>query len=147
MIKRTAPLSKAQMTLKNNHTLQISWLENQIAKGNNSIFLNSKNATVAYTKLVNKYTGLIPDDEVEYFMASRLTDSVMKKLLTTLRVAETRNKSDFTLQVTITNRNRANLEKLASQTGMKRNEIINKLLELATVSKISKSEEQLEITL
>jgi len=147
MKKRTTPLSKAQITLKNNHISQVNWLENQIAKGNDSIFLNSKNAIVAYTKLVNKHTGLVPDSEIEYFMASRLTESAMKKLITTLRVAETRSKADFTLQVSISQRNRMNLERLASQTGMKRNEIINKLLELATVSKISKSEEQLEITL
>lgn len=140
-------MAKAIEILKTNHTAQIKWLDNQILKNNLSIFLNAKRALTAYNKLKADNMGQISDQEVEKFVSSRLSETGMKKLITTLRVAETRAKSGFTLQATITVQNKQKLDYLAAETGMKKNDIINKLIELADLRRITKTEEQLEITL
>jgi hypothetical protein len=145
--KRTAPLSGLQKTLKKDHITQLKWLDNQILKNNDSIFLNPKNALTAYTKFKNKHTLIIPDEEIEAFIASRLTEKALKKLVTTLRVAETRSKAHFTLQATISLSSKRKLDYLAKKTGMKKNEIIDKLIEMSDLDKTIKTEEQLEITL
>ena len=140
-------MSKAAEILKTNHLAQITWLDNQIRKNNLSIFMNAKRAITAYEQLQSANIGLVSDKDVEKFIASRLSTSGTKKLITTLRVAETRAKSGFALQTTITTTNKNKLDYLAFKTGMKKNDIINKLLELANLEKITKTEEQLEITL
>lgn len=140
-------MAKSTEILKTNHIAQITWLDNQIRKNNLSIFMNAKRAMVAYEKLQSKEMGQISDKDIEKFMASRLSESGLKKLVTTLRVAETRAKSGFALQATITAKNKAKLDYLASKTGMKKNDIINKLLEMSDIRVLEKTEEQLEITL
>ena len=139
---------KAAEILKTNHTAQLKWLDNQIKKGNDSIFLNAKLAMTAYKRLQNKSMGIIDDKDVEKLIGERLTDDAKKKLITTLRVAKTRaEKKGFQLQVNITYSNNEKLKILMDETGMKKQDVINKLIELADLEKITKTEEQLEITL
>lgn len=130
-----------------NHTAQIKWLDGQIRKNNNSIFLNPKLALTAYDKLTSENMGIVGDRDLEKFVARYLSSVGLKRLVTTLRVAETRSKCGFALQVTISIQSKAKLDYLASKTGMKKNEIIEKLLELSDLEKIVKKEEQLEITM
>lgn len=141
-------MSKASEILKTNHTAQLKWLDGQIKKDNMSIFLNAKLAMTAYKRLQNKNMGIIDDKDVEKLIGDRLTDEAKKKLVTTLRVAETRSKKNgFQLQATITYSNNEKLKMLMTETGMKKQDVINKLIELADLKKITKTEEQLEITL
>lgn len=136
---------KADDLLKTDHTRQINWLENQIKKNNTSIFLNAKRAEKAFDELRKK---LIPDDsEVEAYMKRYLSDTGKKKLVTTLRVALTRAKTESRLQVDITSKNNSKLEYLKTQTNLTKQEIINKLIDNADLSIFKCKEEQLEITL
>lgn len=140
-------LSDMPKITKTNHTAQIKWLDGQIRKNNNSIFLNPKLALPAYEKINDIEMGLVTNRELEKFISRYLSESGIKKLVTTLRVAETRSKCGFSLQVTISNQSKSKLDYLANKTGMKKNEIVEKLLELADLEKITKTEQQLEITL
>lgn len=137
---------KSNELLKTDHTRQLNWLGNQIEKDNNSIFLNPKLANTAFKELQN--SSLIPDNEdVENFMNRYLSDIGKKKLITTLRVALSRAKADYRLQINLTYKSNAKLEYLKSKTNLSKQEIINKLLEEATLRVFEKKEEQLNITL
>jgi hypothetical protein len=140
-------MTKPTEILKTNHVAQSIWLDGQLRKNNLSIFLNAKIAIAAYEKLNSDCMGLISDSDLEEFISSRLSKNGMKKLITTLRVAESRSKNGFALQASITQDNKNKLDYLASRTGMKKNDVINKLIELADLSVLTKTEEQLEITL
>lgn len=141
-------LSDMPKALKSNHQTQIKWLDGQIAKNNRSIFLNPEKAEAAYNKLNEENMGQIEKKDLEKFVARYLSESGIKKIITTIRVAETRaKKKGFKLQCNIEFSNNQKLEKLMKATGMNKGEVINKLIELANINKITKKEEQLEITL
>ena len=131
---------------KTNHTAQQTWLENQIKKNNGSIFLNKQKAEIAWEKLSEEL--IIDDREVEKYMARYLSESGIKKLVNTLRVAETRaKKSTFKLQCQIDYSNNQKLEMIMTATGLNKGEAINKLIELADLKRITTKETQLEITM
>jgi ATP-dependent exoDNAse (exonuclease V) alpha subunit len=140
-------MTKSIKILKTNHVAQSIWLDGQLRKNNLSIFLNAKIAVAAYEKLKSDNMGLISDSDLEEFIASRLSEIGIKKLITTLRVAESRSKNGFALQASITQANKRKLHYLSGKTGMKKNDVINKLIELADLRVLTKAEEQLEITL
>ena len=139
-------MSKANEILKTEHTKQLKWLDGQIAKNDNSIFVNPKTAIDNYEALKDE-SLVISNDEIEKYIARNLSEAGKKKLITTLRVAETRAKAGAKLQVTITEKNKSKLDYLADKTGMKKVDIINKLIEMANLSTVTKTEQQLEITL
>jgi len=132
-----------------NHSAQINWLTGHLTKNNGSIFLNIDKAEKAFSKLLTENMGQIENKDLEKFVARYLSETGIKKLTTTLRVAETRaKKKAFKLQCNIKYSNNQKLEKLMIDTGMKnKGEVIDKLIELANLEKITKTEEQLEITL
>lgn len=139
-------MMKANDLLKTEHTRQLNWLANQIKKDNTSIFLNPKLANKAFEKLTTE--SLIPDEsKIEKYMKRYLSESGTKKLVTTLRVALKRAKESNKLQVNLTIENNSKLEYLKSKTKLTKQEIINKLLEEATLRVFDSKEEQLEITL
>ena len=134
--------------LKSNHTAQTKWLNGQIAKNNNSIFLNPKKAVAAYNTLLDGTMGLIDNSEIEKFMARYLSESGIKKLSITLRVAETRAKSKgFKLQCNISSSSNQKLERFMEATGMNKGEVIDLLIGLADLKTIIKKEQQYEITM
>lgn len=144
--KGETKMIKANDLLKTEHTRQIKWLDNQIKKDETSIFLNAKLANKAFEKLTNE--SLIPDEEkVEKYVKRYLSDTGTKRLVTTLRVALSRAKNDYRLQINLTMKNNSKLEYLKSKTNLTKQEIINKLLEEATLRVFESKEEQLEITL
>ena len=55
--------------LTTNHTMQIKWLDGQIIKNNNSIFLNPNLALKAYEKLKDENMGILNGEETEAFIA------------------------------------------------------------------------------
>ena len=131
-----------------NHTAQRTWLENQMKKFNLEIFLNPERAIAAWNKLLDANMGSIEDKDLEKFVARYLSELGIKKLTITLRVAETRAKrKGFKLQCNIDYSNNQKLDLLMEATGMSKGDVINKLIELADLKKITKTEEQLEITL
>lgn len=144
--KGVTKMIKADELLKTEHTRQLTWLDNQIKKGENSIFLNPKRANTAYKKL-QKESLIIDDLDVEKFIGRYLSETGKKKLITTLRVALNRTKSQERLQINLTPKNGAILDYLKHETKLTKQEIINKLIENADLSIFKNKEEQLEITL
>ena len=139
-------LADMPAVFKTNHTGQISWLDGQLRKNNSSIFLNPARAEAAWAKLHKEL--VIDDREVEKFMARYLSKTGIQKLTTTLRVAETRaKKAGFKLQCNIEYANNQKLEKLMKATGLKKGEMIDLLIELADLKKITTKETQYEITM
>lgn len=132
--------------LQTDHIKQLAWLEKQIQKNNNSIFLNSKVALDAYEGLKGDNL-IIPENDIEKFMARYLSVSGKKKLITTLRVAETRRKNSTLtmLQVNLEPNNNHRLTELSKLSGLTKTELINKMIQCAIWKK--REEEQLEITL
>jgi hypothetical protein len=123
-------MSKKTELFASNHTAQIKWLDNQIAKHNRGIFLNPLLAEEAWIKLKDKSMGIIENLNVEAFMARYLSDKGSDKLYTTLRVAETRaKKNGFRLQCNIEYSANLTLENLSVKTGMSKGELISKLIE------------------
>lgn len=138
-------MNKQNEILKTEHAKQLKWLDKQISDAKSSLFLNPKVAMKEYEALGK---DLIPDPlDVESFMNRYLTESAKKRLITTLKVAATRAKKGLAYQVNLEDKNKAKLEYLATKTGMKKADIINKLIEMADLEVITKKEEQLEITL
>jgi hypothetical protein len=130
-------MSKKTDLLKSNHTAQITWLEGQIAKNNGSIFLNSNLAIKAWSDLKGENIGFIDDQDVEAFMSRNLSKAGGEKLYTTLRVAETRaKKNGFRLQCNIDYSANQKLEKMMRQTGQNKGDLLNRLIEQATVTVI-----------
>ncbi len=131
--------------LKTEHSKQVSWLENQIKKNNTSIFLNSSLAIPAFDKLNSEL--MISNEDVQNYVFRYLSDSGKKKLVTTLRVAETRRKKSFlvSLQVNLEPNNNQRLNELAKQSGLTKTALINEMIRCANWKK--KEEEQLEINL
>jgi len=134
----------------------LNWIRNQTNKKSN-IFVNDEIGKDELAKLISlkkksvkKIIELSNDEispiETENFINRCLSETALKKLSTTLRVAASRI-GTITLQVKIEASNKDKLEYLAVKTGMKKTDIINKLIELADLDKITKTEEQLEIKL
>lgn len=138
-------MTKATDLLKTNHIKQVDWLSNQIKKNNTSIFLNPDLAIKAFDKLGKSL--VISDSDLEKYVYRYLSETGKKRLVTTLRVAETRSKKSFltTLQVNLEPNNDARLTELTKQSGLTRTELINRMIQ-STVWK-KKEEEQLEINL
>lgn len=139
-------MKKANEILKKEHSKQLNWLDGQIKKSAFAIFLNPKKAIDAYEALKAE-SLIITEDETEKFIARYLSEAGKKKLITTLRVAETRSKAGAKLQVNITEQNKAKLDYLANKTNLSKVEIINKLIEMSDIKRLTTTEEQLEITL
>jgi hypothetical protein len=148
------------MTLKFTHedkNVVLNWLRNQFTKHRGSIFLNPEIAQLHYMELltvdvkgkrINVSNDMISPLEVEDFVDRFLSENALKRLKTTLRVSAHRAaKNGFPLQVNISYSSKQKLDFLARKTGLKKNEIIDKLIELSDLDKVIKKEEQLEITL
>lgn len=141
-------MTKSTDILKTEHSKQLSWVRKQIENSNTSIFLNPLKAFQAFDALTDESKGgsLIVDDEIiEKYIFRYLSDSGKKKLITTLRVAETRKKkSGLTmLQVNLEPRNQQRLNELAELSGLTKTDLINKMIQCANWKK--REEEQLEI--
>ena len=132
--------------LQTDHTKQLIWLEKQIQKNNTSIFLNPERAIDAYEGLKGD-SLILSEVDIEKFVARYLSEPGKKKLITTLRVAETRRKKSnlVMLQVNLEPNNNKRLTELSESSGLTKTEIINKMIQCAKWKK--KEEEQLEITL
>lgn len=137
-------MSKSEELLKTDHLRQVSWLEGQIKRCNNSIFLNPTLAIPAF-ELLGSGDLITSESDIEAYVSRYLSDSGKNKLLTTLRVANTRAKNSFltTLQVNLEPQNDLKLEKLAKESGLTKTELINRMI--AGSNWIRKVEEQLEI--
>lgn len=134
----------------------LKWLRNRQSK-NENIFLNKEIGEAELEELFSfKKRGVkkrieFSNDEIspadtQRFINKCLSESALKKLRTTMRVAASRL-GTTTLQVKVDATNKDKLDYLALKTGMKKTDIINKLIELADLKKITITEEQLEITL
>lgn len=136
---------KSTDLFKTEHLRQLSWMDGQIKKNDTSIFLNASLAIKAYDALKSE---LVPTEEaIEKFMFRYLSESGKKKLITTLRVADTRRKNSCLsrLQVNLEPKNNRKLDKLVKKTGLSKTELINMMIDGATW--IQKKEEQLKIDL
>ena len=138
-------MKKAEL-LKTEHSVQLKWLKNQIAKIANEgkeAFKNPNVAERAFQKL-EKNNLIISDPDIEHFIGTYLSEAGTKKLVTTLRVYLKRNNTER-LQVEITHSNKTKLDKLVKMSGMTKIEIINKLIEDTNFGEFKRPEEQLEI--
>ena len=124
-------MSKKTELFTSNHTAQSKWIDGQIAKNNMAIFLNPHKAEVAWDELK---LGLIIDDQtLENFVGRYLSEVGIKKLYTTLRVAETRaKKTGFRLQCNIEYSANQKLEKMMRKTGLSKGELLSQLIEQTT---------------
>jgi macrodomain Ter protein organizer (MatP/YcbG family) len=138
-------MTKTADILKTEHHKQVAWLKKQIEKNNTSIFLNPSLAVPAFDALNSDF--ITPDEHVERYIFRYLSDSGKKKLVTTLRVAETRRKKSFlvSLQVNLEPNNNQRLTELSKQSGLTKTELVNKMIQCANWKK--REEEQLEINL
>lgn len=138
-------MTKTADILKTEHTKQVTWLEKQIKNNNTSIFLNSSLAITAFDRLNSEL--IASDEHVEKYVFRYLSDAGKKKLVTTLRVAETRRKKSFlvSLQVNLDPNNHQRLNELAKQSGLTKTVLINEMIRCANWKK--REEEQLEINL
>jgi hypothetical protein len=134
--------------------IALNWVVNQVNK-DASIFLNPKVGKVEFKRLFSikkhgKWVSLTNIDisyiDAESFVCRYLSDSALKKLRNYLRVSASRM-GKRTLQVQLDAEHEIMLGNLRDLTGMKDTEIVRKLIEIAKVEKITKTEEQLEITL
>lgn len=139
-------MKKAEL-LKIEHQVQLKWLDNQMAKIANDgekSFLNADVAERSYKKM-NK--NLSPrDSDIEHFISVHLSETGLRKLITTLRVNRKRSHAER-LQVEITKSNKLLLDKLVEVSGKTKIEIINQLISEANVSEFKRAEEQLDIEL
>ncbi len=136
---------KKQELLKIDHQVQLKWLDNQIAKITNEgakSFSNSDTAERAYKKMKNNL--IVSNSDIEHFISVHLSETGLRKLVTTLRVYLKRNNTER-LQVEITKNNKQLLNKLVDISGKTKIEIINQLIANAVVSEFKRSEEQLEL--
>lgn len=134
---------KMDALLKTDHHRQIAWLDGQIKKNNTSIFLNAPLAIKAYDAFSAE---LLPSDqEIEKFIFRYLSEQGKRKLITTLRVADTRRKNSCLsrLQVNLEPKNNRKLDKLVKKSGLSKTELINMMIDGATW--VQKKEEQLKI--
>lgn len=125
--------------------MQLKWLDNQMAKIANDgakAFSNVNVAERAYNKM--KKALISNDSDIEHFVSVHLSETGIRKLVTTLRVYLKRNNTER-LQVEITRSNKHLLDKLVEVSGKTKIEIINQLIANAVVSEFKRAEEQLEL--
>jgi hypothetical protein len=140
-------MKKAEL-LKTEHMVQLKWLENQITKISNDgakTFSNVNAAERAYNKM-RKDSLIVSNDDIEHFTSVYLSETGLRKLVTTLRVYRKRNNAEI-LQVEITKNNKAQLNYLVKITGKTKVEIINQLIANADLHEFKKEEVQLDIEL
>ncbi len=139
-------MKKAEL-LKTEYQVQLKWLDNQVAKIANDGAKSFTNAGVAErtdVKLNKANIGLISNSDIEHFVSMYLSETGLKKLVTTLRVYLKRNKAER-LQVEITKSNKRLLDKLVEVSGKTKIEIINQLISNAVVREFKHEEEPLDI--
>lgn len=137
-------MTKSEL-LRTEHAVQLKWLKNQmnkIANDGAQSFSNSSTAERAYKKM-NKNL-VISDSHIEHFVSTHLSETGLRKLITTLRVYLKRTNTER-LQVEITRSNKRLLDKLVEVSGKTKIEIINQLIADAVISEFKKPEEQLEM--
>jgi len=140
-------MKKAE-SLKTEHQAQLNWLENQIAKIANDgakSFSNANVAERAYNKM-RENSLITSNDDIEHFVSVYLSETGLRKLVTTLRVYRKRNNAAI-LQVEISQSNKHLLNYLVKISGKTKVEIINQLIDNADLSEFKKAEEQLDIEL
>lgn len=136
---------KKSELLKIEHQTQLKWLDNQMAKAANEgadSFSNVPVSERAYTKM--KKSLIVDNSDIEHFVSVHLSETGLRKLVTTLRVYLKRNNAQR-LQVEITKTNKARLDQLVEMSGKTKIEIINLLIAKADLSEFKKPEEQLEL--
>lgn len=136
---------KKSELLKTEHQTQLKWLDNQMAKianeGSKS-FINVRVAERAYKKMGKSL--IIDNSEIEHFVSAHLSETGLRKMVTTLRVYLKRSNAQR-LQVEITKTNKNRLDQLVEMSGKTKIEIINLLIAQADLSEFKKPEEQLEL--
>jgi len=136
---------KKSELLKTEHQTQLKWLDNQMAKianeGSKS-FVNVPVAERAYKKMGKSL--IIDNSEIEHFVSAHLSETGLRKMVTTLRVYLKRSNAQR-LQVEITKTNKDRLDQLVEISGKTKIEIINLLIAQADLSEFKKPEEQLEL--
>jgi len=133
-------MKKAEL-LKTEHQVQLKWLDNQMAKiANNGAksFSNADVAERAFKKMLNE-SLITSEDDIEHFISIHLSESGLKKLITTLRVYKKRNNSER-LQVEITRSNKSKLNQIVKISGKTKIEIINLLIEDADLEEFETQE-------
>lgn len=121
---------KKSELLKTEHQVQLNWLENQIAKISHDgakSFSNADVAERAFNKILSE-SLITSDGDIEHFVSIHVSESGLKKLITTLRVYKKRNSSER-LQVEITRSNKTRLDRIVKLSGKTKIEIINQLIE------------------
>ena len=137
-------MKKAEL-LKIEHQTQLKWLDNQMAKIANEgadSFSNVPVSERAYNKM--KESLIVGNLEIEHFVSIHLSETGIRKLVTTLRVYLKRSNAQR-LQVEITKTNKDRLDQLVEMSGKTKIEIINLLIAKADFSEFKKPEEQLEL--
>lgn len=127
-------MDKLPDILKTDHDRQFAWLENQIKINNGSSFLNP---VISY-KAFNDLDDLFLDPlKLELFVSRYLSERGIKRLVTTLRVANTRRKNSYlkTLDVKLEPRNFSKLDKISKKTGLTKTELINMMIKNSVFSK------------
>ena len=136
---------KKSELLKTEHQTQIKWLENQMAKIANEGAVSFSNVPVserAYNKMQKSL--VVDNSEIEHFVSTHLSETGLRKLVTTLRVYLKRS-NEQRLQVEITKANKDRLDQLVDISGKTKIQIINLLIAQANLSNFKKPEEQLEL--
>jgi hypothetical protein len=137
-------MTKSEL-LKIEHQIQLKWLDNQMAKIANQGAESFSNVPVserAYHKM--KKDLIIDNSDIEHFVSTHLSETGLRKLVTTLRVYLKRSNAQR-LQVEITKTNKDRLDQLVEISGKTKIEIINLLISQADLGDFKKPEEQLEL--
>ncbi|MCG6202038.1 hypothetical protein [Psychromonas antarctica] len=138
---------KKSELLKTEHDVQLKWLSNQIAKIANDgalAFKNTKTSERSFNRMLKDNIGVPSNSEIEHFVSVHLSETGIRKLVTTLRVYLKRSGAER-LQVELTKSNKQLLDKLVDVSGKTKIEIINQLIGNALISDFKRPEEQLEI--
>lgn len=138
---------KKSELLKTEHDVQLKWLNNQIAKIANDgalAFKNPKTGERSFNKMLNENMGIPSNSDIEHFVSTHLSETGIRKLVTTLRVTLKRNGAER-LQVELTKSNKQLLDKLVEVSGKTKIDIINQLIGNSLISDFQREEEQLAL--
>lgn len=133
--------------LKTEHDVQLKWLSNQIAKISNDgalAFKNTKTSERSFNRMLKENIGVPSNSDIEHFVSVNLSETGIRKLVTTLRVYLKRSGAER-LQVELTKSNKQLLDKLVDVSGKTKIEIINQLIGNALISDFQREEEQLAL--
>jgi hypothetical protein len=139
-------MKKAEL-LKTEHDVQLKWLNNQISKiGNDGAlaFKETNTGERAFNKMLKDNMGVPSNSDIEHFVSIHLSETGIRKLVTTLRVYLKRSGAER-LQVELTKSNKKLLDKLVDVSGKTKIEIINQLIGNALISDFQREEEQLDL--